>query len=54
MFLVVYLLRYRERLDYVLGNNYLRGETLGLHFVRERIVSTDNRIRPGGDRVKDN
>ncbi len=24
---------------------------LGLHFVRERIVSTDNRIRTGGDNV---
>ena len=41
----------RERLDYVLGNNYLRAEMLGLHFVRERIVSTDNRIRTGGDNV---
>ena len=39
----------RDRLDFVLGNDYLRAEMLGLHFVRERLVSTDVRLRAGGD-----
>ncbi len=41
----------QERLDYIIGNDYLRAEMLGLHFVRERIVSTDYKIRADGDQV---
>lgn len=41
-----------ERLDFVLGNDYLRAEMLGLHFVRERIVSSDYRLQKGGDQVR--
>ncbi len=41
----------KERLDYILGSDYLRAEMLGLHFVRDRIVSTDYKIRVGGDAV---
>ena len=40
-----------ERLQFILGNDYLRAEMLGLHFVRERIVSTDPKIRGDGDRA---
>lgn len=40
-----------ERLDFVLGNDYLRAEMLGLHFVRERIVSSDYRLQKGGDQT---
>ena len=39
----------RERLDYLLGQDYLRAEMLGLHFVRERIISTDYKIQVPGD-----
>ena len=41
-----------ERLDFLLGNDYLRAEMLGLHFIRDRVVSTDFKIREGGDKVK--
>ena len=41
----------QERLDYIIGNDYLRAEMLGLHFVRERIVSTDYKIEADGDQV---
>ena len=41
----------QERLDYIIGNDYLRAEMLGLHFVRERIVSTDFKIQATGDVV---
>lgn len=42
----------RERLDFIIGNDYLRAEMLGLHFVRERLVSTDFKIRANGDEVQ--
>ena len=41
----------RKMLDYLLGINYLRAELLGLHYVRERIVSTDHKITANGDQV---
>ena len=41
----------QERLDFIIGHDYLRAELLGLHFIRERIVSTDYKIRAGGDMV---
>ena len=41
----------RNRLDYILGIDYLRAELLGLHFVRERIASTDIAITRNGDQV---
>jgi len=41
----------RARFDFILGDDYLRAETLGLHFVRDRIISTDKRILAGGDRT---
>ena len=41
-----------ERLDFLLGSDYLRAEMLGLHFVRERIISTDQRIDTRTDEVK--
>ena len=41
----------RNRLDYILGIDYLRAELLGLHFVRERIASTDIEITRNGDQV---
>ena len=34
-----------------MGSDYLRAEMLGLHFVRERIVSTEYKIRAGGEEV---
>ena len=42
----------QERLDFIIGNDYLRAEMLGLHFVRERIVSTDYKIQNTGDQVR--
>lgn len=41
----------QERLDYIIGNDYLRAEMLGLHFIRERVVSTDYKIQASGDQV---
>ena len=41
----------RNRLDYIMGIDYLRSELLGLHLVRERIASTDVRITANGDQV---
>jgi len=38
--------------DYILGSDFLRAEMLGLHFVRERIISTDYKIVSGGDLVR--
>ena len=31
--------------------DYLRAEMLGLHFVRDKIISSDYKIRVGGDQV---
>ena len=42
----------RNKLDYRMGIDYLRAELLGLHFVRERIASTDIKITANGDQVK--
>jgi len=39
----------KERLDFIIGNDYLRAEMLGLHFVRERITSTDRKIQGSDD-----
>lgn len=39
------------RLDFILGQDYLRAEMLGLHFVRERITSVDRKIQLNGDLV---
>ena len=36
-----------------MGSDYLRAEMLGLHFVRERIVSTEYKIRKGGEEVRE-
>lgn len=41
----------QERLDFILGNDYLRAEMLGLHFVRERIVSTEYKIQAHADQT---
>ena len=41
----------QERLDYILGDNYLRTEFMGLHFARERILSNDFKITANGDNV---
>ena len=41
----------QARLDHVLGSDYLRAEMLGLHFVRDKIISSDYKIRVGGDQV---
>ena len=41
----------RNKLDYIMGIEYLRAELLGLHLVRERIASTDIRITANGDQV---
>ena len=41
----------RNKLDYIMGIDYLRSELLGLHFVRERIASTDFKITANGDQV---
>lgn len=41
-----------EEMSYRLGSDYLRAEMLGLHFVRERLVSTDFKIQQAGDKVK--
>ena len=41
----------KARLDHVLGSDYLRAEMLGLHFVRDKIISSDYKIRVGGDQV---
>ena len=41
----------RNRLDYIMGIDYLRSELLGMHLVRERIASTDVRITANGDQV---
>ena len=42
----------KARLDHVLGSDYLRAEMLGLHFVRDKIISSDYKIRVGGDQVR--
>merc|ERR1711976_381370 len=39
----------RARLDFIIGDDYLRSEMLGLHFVRERITSNDFKIQATGD-----
>ena len=41
----------KNRLDFIMGNDYLRAEMLGLHFVRERIISTDYKIKESGDKT---
>ena len=41
----------RNRLDFIMGNDNLRAEMLGLHFVRERVISTDYKIKRSGDNV---
>ena len=41
----------KERLDFIIGNDYLRAEMLGLHFVRDRIISTDHKIEASNDQV---
>ena len=41
----------RRRLDYILGHQKLRNELFGLHFVRERIDSTDKRLLAVGEQV---
>ena len=41
----------RNRLDHILGIDYLRKEFFGLHFVQERIQSTDHKITANGDQV---
>ena len=41
----------RNRLDYIMGIDYLRSELLGMHLVRERIASTDVKITANGDQV---
>ena len=41
----------RRRLDYILGHQKLRNELFGLHFVRERIDSTDKRLLANGELV---
>ena len=41
----------QNRLDFILGNDYLRAEMLGLHLVRERVISTDYKIKAGGDKT---
>ena len=41
----------RNKLDYIMGIEYLRAELLGLHLVRERIASTDIKITANGDQV---
>ena len=40
-----------QNMDYRLGDVFLRDEMLGLHFARDRIVSTDYEIRESGDKV---
>ena len=42
----------RRRLDYILGHQKLRNELFGLHFVRERIDSTDKRLLANGELVR--
>ena len=41
----------RGQLDYILGHQKLRNELFGLHFVRERVDSTDKRLRATGEQV---
>ena len=41
-----------RRLDYILGHQKLRNELFGLHFVRERIDSTDKRLLANGELVR--
>jgi len=41
----------RRKLDYILGHQKLRNELFGLHFVRERIDSTDKRLLASGELV---
>uniref|UniRef100_A0A0K2UEZ8 Fasciclin1like [Megachile rotundata] n=1 Tax=Lepeophtheirus salmonis TaxID=72036 RepID=A0A0K2UEZ8_LEPSM len=38
-----------DKLNYILGTDYLRAEWFGLHFVRERLSSTDTRLRAMGE-----
>ena len=42
----------RRQLDYILGHQKLRNELFGLHFVRERIDSTDKRLLANGELVR--
>jgi len=39
------------RLEYIMGHQKLRNEMFGLHFVRERISSTDKKIRAIGEQM---
>ena len=41
----------RQRLDYILGDDYLRTEMFGLHLTRERITSTEYKITAPNDAV---
>ena len=41
----------QRKLDYILGHQKLRNELFGLHFVRERIDSTDKRLLANGELV---
>lgn len=41
----------RNKLDYILGHQNLRNEVFGLHFVRERLGSTDLRLRASGEQM---
>lgn len=41
----------RAQLDYILGHQKLRNELFGLHFVRERVDSTDKRLRATGEQM---
>ena len=41
----------QERLNFIIGHDYLRAEMLGLHFVRERVTSADYKIQASGDQV---
>ena len=39
----------RARLDFIIGDDYLRSEMLGLHFVRERLTSNDFKLEGTGE-----
>jgi len=41
----------RNRLNYILGHQNLRSELFGLHFVRERLSSLDNRLTAAGEQT---
>ena len=42
----------QQRLDYILGDSYLRTEMFGLHLTRERITSTQYKITASNDAVR--